>query len=413
MTAQTIYFGSLFYGDMTPHISILVNHFHRAQQHALLHQIIDIGLGSIFPQLSCSTQSQIIESLPHRIKHSLVANQTHFQSTKSLQFVQMRRKLYLLHQREFIQFLCTLCTLLLEHNLFAKLLQYGFEHYRHQNTATLAILNSITHDLCTNRWHISPQCVTNDQNLEQTLCVGFCGNHDIPSDITHLCYYYYFLLYDAQTQYDLTKRFGHKFIAKTSAFSVVSNTEMIANTNTSDAWETSITNRANTINAVCNVVKRNKPHKKPKHEWFNAFGTRIISFGQSMTWNVRITPCIGNMLIGMVKCMEMDGCRKDNQYILYNKREDFAFDGFGFMPASGMAYHGKKAKRITQKTYDYMPQSGVFNVRMRMDMTRFKCVLRFWIDNDDIGIVFDEEIDPTKKYRMAVAMHETQAIEIV
>ena len=88
------------------------------------------------------------------------------------------------------------------------------------------------------------------------------------------------------------------------------------------------------------------------------------------------------------------------------------------MPICGKVFYGiNGVDKITNTNYDYIPKNGQgFIIKIIFDMTDIKCRLKYEIDNKGIEVTFDGRygaINAHNKYRLGIAMHEQQKVEIL
>jgi len=183
---------------------------------------------------------------------------------------------------------------------------------------------------------------------------------------------------------------------------------------THDIWDPVLTHNKNRISPrQQQVVER--LDDESKHAWFNAFGTDIVEFGERKVWRLRVTPYFGNMLIGIVE----HSAAHCGKYAAYNDKNgrDFSFraGGIGYMPICGKLFWRHNQILLTKTKYDYLPKNGAFVVDVVLDMTALDVRLAFEVDGRrGAEITFNREIVTAhNQYRLAVAMHEAQRVEIL
>eukprot|EP01084_Bolivina_argentea_P126612 224152_1 len=401
---RQFHFSVLFSTDISRFLPQCLSLFNSSEL-TLFRQIIDIGFGSVYQHITPSLHANLIDILPFKIKHCI----KQIKHNRSLQFISFRQKLFVLSNLEFTQFLCQLSSLCVQinHNLFGKIIHYGFNEYRTKNVSTSVISHKIIHFLC-NKLTIPRRLVVENRNNAYLALCGYCRPFRIPFDVMHLCYYYYFMLYQAASKNDISDEFGSKYATHNEHFMIWNGITVTP----CDEWDVSLTNHNLQITANATQIQRVTPPQiihGIRVVFYNAFGSEVVSFGTRKVWNVLVQPKIANLMVGVVCCEDKHGSRKPDskRYLRYNKKV-FAYNGFAYLPYSGQGFYGGFGfKQITDRQYIDASDATDTVIGIVLDMTRLQCKLEFKINGHTVG-GFNEEINALKSYKLAVSTPHPQ-----
>eukprot|EP01084_Bolivina_argentea_P058996 107693_1 len=166
-------------------------------------------------------------------------------------------------------------------------------------------------------------------------------------------------------------------------------------------------NNINMIDELNIIVTDSYIERKDKSEiWSHMFGNTIIKYKEKKIWELKINDAstYGKVLaiIGIVDMEEIDEVTNKNEFT-YSCVDAFGLYGYNGNIIGG---HHEESQIYTK------PLKNNDIVRMELDMTISNGTLHYWINNKDCGLAFDN-INTTQKYKLAVAIHDKVAIEIL
>ena len=413
-TGSSFCFVALFDDDASPLVGKLIQIFFLRSQKPLICKIIDVGLGAVYRE-TYLLHSQIFKALPYRsqlyIKGKLRQLNNHEISDNertSIKYMHIRQEIHRLSKFQLINFLKSLYDIKYEHygsSFMSKAFRIGFETYKYK--IPTKIIDEIINLFC-NHYHISSKYVSYDRDINATKVSGYCRESTqltgqlVPDIMIELCYYYYYMLYIAQNTKQIVSKFRRKFGSKSNYFMDYKAVE----DNTIDTWNKSLLDPMLIFNERKNSITKFTTNNGDKKDWQHAFGTDLIQLGEKKIWKLKITPFVGNAIVGIIP----KKTENDINYTMFSSKSFILkFWNGEFYPdyAGAIVLDGFKKINVWERKETI--------VTMELDM-RFKgkCSLKYFVDDYEWGeaIKKPRQFNDSCEYRLGVAVLEQQTIEL-